>query len=534
MDVRDALAQGKQTAIVPTGGVEPNGPWLATGKHNFILRTNCDAIARELGDALCAPVLPFVPEGGFFPRTGHMRSPGTISLEQQTYEAVLTDVARSLAAHGFENIIFIGDSGGNQSGQRNVASRLSEEWGGSPVVAHVRAYYDYAGVRRHMETEHGLEAGESDGLHDDPIIALNMFADDPASVRWAERLDAGLAEIDGVSLADRVRNLELAHKIVAFRAATTAAATRAAIANGGTLAPPDPAARPQPPRPPVRPAPPVLRPEPDGRDMGGGRCAANKYNCADEPNPLPPVNTLWIEEMTWMDVRDALQKGKTTAIIPTGGVEPNGPWLVTGKHNHVLRANCPRIAAELGDALCAPIVKWVPEGGHDPKTGHMRSPGTISLTQETFRALLTDIARSLKAHGFTEIVFIGDSGGNQAGQERVAEALNAEWDGSARAHHVIEYYRAPEGSRNILAERGLAPDPRESDGLHDDPVITLNMMLSSLASVRWHERTAARQASIDGFPLQDLEQSLALAREISQARAERTAAAIERRIADAG
>ena len=142
-----------------------------------------------------------------------------------------------------------------------------------------------------------------------------------------------------------------------------------------------------------------------------------------------------------MDVRDAIESGKTTAIIPTGGVEPNGPWLVTGKHNFVLQANCPALARELGDALCAPVVKWVPEGNHDPQTGHMRSPGTISLTQETFDALLTDIARSLEAHGFTDIVFIGDSGGNQAGQERVATKLTEEWAGRARAHHVPEYYR---------------------------------------------------------------------------------------------
>ena len=72
------------------------------------------------------------------------------------------------------------------------------------------------------------------------------------------------------------------------------------------------------------------RPERHPMSMGGGDCAANVYNCRDTPNPLPVANTIWIDEMTWMDVRDALNAGKTTAIIPTGGVEPNGPWLVTG------------------------------------------------------------------------------------------------------------------------------------------------------------------------------------------------------------
>ena len=90
--------------------------------------------------------------------------------------------------------------------------------------------------------------------------------------------------------------------------------------------------------------------------------------------------------MTWMDVRDALKAGKTTAIIPTGGIEPNGPWLVLGKHNYVLRTNCDVIARKLGNALCAPIVELVPEGRIEPKSGHMISPGTISLREETFQA----------------------------------------------------------------------------------------------------------------------------------------------------
>ncbi len=100
--------------------------------------------------------------------------------------------------------------------------------------------------------------------------------------------------------------------------------------------------------------------------MGGGDCRRNAYNCSDTPNPLPEANTVWLGEMTWMDIRDALAAGKTTAIIATGGMEPNGPWLVTGKHNYALEANCQAIARNLGNALCAPIVKWVPEGSIEP------------------------------------------------------------------------------------------------------------------------------------------------------------------------
>jgi len=266
--------------------------------------------------------------------------------------------------------------------------------------------------------------------------------------------------------------------------------------------------------------------------MGGGDCRQSVYNCSDTPNPLPEANTVWLGEMTWMDVRDALAAGKTTAIIATGGMEPNGPWLVTGKHNYVLRANCDAIARKLGNALCAPIFKLVPEGNVDPPSGHMRSPGTISLRQETFEAMLTDAANSLRVHGFDNIVFIGDSGGNQPGMSNVAEALNAEWAGSAQAIFVPEYYRAPEGTPNVLRDMGELTDDMPSDGLHDGAAITLNMMLDDQNSVRWAARVKTGQAVINGFSIADLGRSLELAAAVSDARAERTAILIRERIAE--
>ncbi len=513
MDVRDALADGKTTAIIATGGVEPNGPWLATGKHNYVLRANCDAIARELGDALCAPIVKLVPEGSIDPPSGHMMSPGTLSATQDTYEALLTDIAHSLKIHGFRNIIFIGDSGGNQGGQRSVAERLNEIWDGT-VVAHVQGYYDYGTVRDYMAFR-GLEEGDGDQLHDDAIITLNMFVADPYSVRYDERVEAGLATINGVSLADRAQALEWGREIVDFRARETARHIRNAIAYRGTFPPP------------VRERPSgggnFQRREPDPRSMGGGDCRDNAYNCVDTPNPLPAATTVWLEEMTWMDVRDALADGKTTAIIPTGGLEPNGPWLVTGKHNYVLTANCDAIARELGNALCAPVIPFVPEGSIEPPSGHMTSPGTISVRQETFEGILTDMANSLRAHGFEHVVFIGDSGGNQRGMDAVAQRLNASWSGSAAAHFIPEYYDY-RSVRAHMRERGLVPG--ESDNLHDDPVITLNRFVQDPSSVRYEERLRTRQAHINGVSIADRRRAVDLASEIVAFRAGVTADAI--------
>jgi creatinine amidohydrolase len=269
------------------------------------------------------------------------------------------------------------------------------------------------------------------------------------------------------------------------------------------------------------------------RDMGGGSCRLNPYNCADAPNPLPATSTVWIEEMTWMDVRDAIRSGRTTVIIPTGGVEPNGPWLVTGKHNYVLQVNCDAIARRLGNAVCAPIVKFVPEGGIEPPTGHMRSPGTISLRQETFRAVLTDVVHSLKQHGFRHIILIGDSGGNQPGQRAVADSLTAIWKGDPVVAHVQEYYDYSGVARH-MATRGIPIDSTRDEHLHDDPVITLNMFAADPRSVRYEERQRSGHAVINGISIADHDRNLALAREIIDFRAGTTADAIRKAIAHGG
>jgi creatinine amidohydrolase len=263
--------------------------------------------------------------------------------------------------------------------------------------------------------------------------------------------------------------------------------------------------------------------------MGGGQCAQNPYNCPDTPNPLPKVDTVWLEEMTWMDVRDAMKAGKTTVIISTGGMEPNGPWLALGKHNYVLRANCDAIARKLGDALCAPIVPFVPEGRHEPPSGHMTTPGTISLTEETYAALLGDIVTSYKVGGFKNIIMIGDSGGNGRGMTAVATKFTELWKGVPFVAHVPEHYTYSVVSKE-MASRGLIKEGT-SDQLHDDPIISLNMFMADPKSIRFDERVKAGKASINGVSIADRKKNLEMGRAIVDFRANYTAEAIKKAIA---
>jgi creatinine amidohydrolase/Fe(II)-dependent formamide hydrolase-like protein len=226
MEVRDALRAGKTTAIVATGGVEQNGPYLATGKHNYILRATTEAIARKLGDALVAPIVPFVPEGNIDPPSGHMRYPGTISVRDETYRALLTDIASSLRAHGFRHIVLIADSGGNVEGMKDVAARLSSAWNGNPTIHYIAEYYDYPGLTRWLETQGIRQVDE--GLHDDYGITSLMMTVDPTTVRMKQRMAKGKFSINGVPLAPAEKTIEMGKRAVGYRADVTVEAIRKA------------------------------------------------------------------------------------------------------------------------------------------------------------------------------------------------------------------------------------------------------------------------------------------------------------------
>jgi creatinine amidohydrolase/Fe(II)-dependent formamide hydrolase-like protein len=149
-----------------------------------------------------------------------MRTPGTISLREDTFKALLTDTAESLIAGGFTEVLFIGDSGGNQAGQQAVAEALARKYAGRAHIFHIPAYYDYDAVIAHMSGK-GLVEGAQDNLHDDAFTTLNMYVVDPESVRFTARKAIGQARINGVDLSDAARNEQLAREIVAFRAAFT-------------------------------------------------------------------------------------------------------------------------------------------------------------------------------------------------------------------------------------------------------------------------------------------------------------------------
>jgi creatinine amidohydrolase len=188
-----------------------------------------------------------------------------------------------------------------------------------------------------------------------------------------------------------------------------------------------------------------------------------------------PPTGVFIDDLTWTELRDDIAAGKTTIIVPIGATEQNGPWMALGKHNVRAKALSEKIARALGNALVAPVISYVPEGQVDPPTQHMKFPGTITVPDAAFEKTLEYAARSFKRAGFRDIVFLGDHGGYQKSEIAVAARLNREWRAQGtRVHAIEEYYRATQTAYvQMLKRRGYSDEEIGSHAGLADTALTL-------------------------------------------------------------
>jgi creatinine amidohydrolase len=170
--------------------------------------------------------------------------------------------------------------------------------------------------------------------------------------------------------------------------------------------------------------------------------------------------SLLIEDLTWTEVRDAIAAGKTTAIYYAGSIEQNGPGLALGKHLFLAHHISQEIARRLGTALVYPTMPFAPTGDPIKRTGHMRFPGSVNVSEETFGAVAKDVALSAIAAGFKNVVLMGDHGGGQKTLETVARTMDEEWASrGARVFYVGDvYYKEKDQMRAYAAEHKIAVD----------------------------------------------------------------------------
>src|SRR6266550_1165221 len=156
VEVKAALAAGKTTALIYTGGTEQRGPHLANGYHNLIAHEVVEAIARKLGNAIFLPVLPYTPNDA-------ESIPGTIGITNELLAAMLERIAEQAALNGFRNVIIMGDHGGGQPQvYQDVAKKLDGQLSGAARVFYCNQVYRPA----NEELDHYLEQhGYPIGIH---------------------------------------------------------------------------------------------------------------------------------------------------------------------------------------------------------------------------------------------------------------------------------------------------------------------------------------------------------------------------------
>ncbi len=202
-ELRDEVKAGSNTIIIPIGGTEQNGPFMALGKHNFRVKFLAEKIATKLGNAMVAPLIAYVPEGTINPPLAHMKFPGTITVPDKVFIDMLDSAARSLKHAGFKTIVLIGDHGSYQGDLTIVAEKLNAEWKGS---ARVFADRDYYNISQHQYVA-ALEANgarESEiGTHAGLADTSLMLAVDPSKVR-SEKIASGskFDSVDGIYNGD--------------------------------------------------------------------------------------------------------------------------------------------------------------------------------------------------------------------------------------------------------------------------------------------------------------------------------------------
>ena len=253
--------------------------------------------------------------------------------------------------------------------------------------------------------------------------------------------------------------------------------------------------------------------------------ALKVYN---NPPVIAPVDSVFMDDMTWSEITNALKAGKTTVILPAGGLEATGPFITLNKHQNMLRGSTDMIARKLGNALVAPVVRYVP-----PDDGQ-RGPyvGDFNITLAAYKSVLTDICTALKDDGFKEIILIGDHQGAQRGLKEIAEELSSKWAGSpTHVHFVAEYYDRSAVQNYIKNTLGIKEERVAGGGFGDNYYNTSILFAVNPEGVRLKQRIDADTLSVNGVSLKPVEQTIANGKHILEIQTDQTVKAIQKAVA---
>jgi hypothetical protein len=272
---------------------------------------------------------------------------------------------------------------------------------------------------------------------------------------------------------------------------------------------------------------------PTGGTTPDSAARAARLAAANKPRTIEGINTVWLEELTQPEFRDLIKDGYTTVLVMTGGVENNDANLSMNKHNINNRLLGEMIARRLGKTLVAPLVTLEPGNA-----GTNVQPGRAGpmLSQATYTALLFDMGNYLRSMGFTEVYYLGDSGGNARGMQAAADSLTKLYADSpvkVTFRHVPEYYNhtsvvQPYIQHELKIPEGIRiGDSRGTSGLHEELGIDATLALADPVSIRYEQRKKVGQDEINGIKFESLAWLQELGRKVAELRVTTTVKAIE-------
>jgi creatinine amidohydrolase len=279
-----------------------------------------------------------------------------------------------------------------------------------------------------------------------------------------------------------------------------------------------------------------------GAAGGGGRgnmtpeqqaaAQAARLAAQNKPRTIEGINTVWLEELTQPEFRDMMKDGYTTVLIMTGGVENNDGNLSMNKHNINNRLHGELIAKKMGKTLVAPLVTLEPGNA-----GTTIQPGKAGpmLSQATYTALLYDMGNYLRSMGFTQIFYLGDSGGNGRGMQAAADSLTKVYaDSPTKVYfkHIPEYYNHTSHVQPYIQNELKIPEGIKigastgTSGLHEELSIDATMAVLDPTSIRYEQRKKVGQDEINGIKFQSLAWLQDLGRKVADLRVKITVDAI--------
>ena len=184
------------------------------------------------------------------------------------------------------------------------------------------------------------------------------------------------------------------------------------------------------------------------------------------------MKTLLLEEMTWPQIRKAIEEGYRTVIVAAGSIEQHGKHLPIGMDTMDGYLIALRIAEGLGRTLVAPVIR---PGCSDH---HMAFPGTITIPADLLKELCRAYCRCLGSHGFERIVLVATHGGNIQAMKEVALELEAELPCQVVSPNILQDPRVEEATDPVLARYGVA---RDEGGIHSGFVETSYLLASTHA-----------------------------------------------------